>query len=113
MRLQSILIALSTLLRIGVAAYDDVRPQPVRDSSRDRHEEIGPVLIYGECADDNDMLTTLRQVLTEQLPNGHSGDLSRVRNVSPDPAFAGSRSMARAMWEAHGSEYERHCVMEL
>lgn len=84
-----------------------------KDSSRDKHEEIGPVLVLGECADDDAMLTTLWQVLTQHFPNGDSVDLSLVRNFSPDPAFAGSRSMARTMWAAQGSERERHGVREL
>jgi hypothetical protein len=83
------------------------------DSSRDEGEEIGPVLVFGESADDDDMLVMLRGVLGEQFPNGDSMDLSRVRDFSPDPAFAGSRSMAKAVWAAHGSEYEGHHVKEL
>jgi hypothetical protein len=84
-----------------------------KHSSRDEHEEIGPVLIFGESADDDAMLTTLREILGEQFPNGDSVDLSHVRDFSPDPTFAGSRSMAKAVWEAHDSEYEGQHVKEL
>ena len=77
-------------------------------SSREENGEIGAVLAFGECADDEAMLTTLRQVLGEQFPNRDSDsvDLSLVRGFSPDPAFAGSRAMARTAWAARGSEHE-------
>jgi hypothetical protein len=39
--------------------------------------------------------------------------LSRVRDFSLDPAFAGSRSMAAAVWAAHGSDHQSHHVKEL
>jgi hypothetical protein len=83
------------------------------DSSRDETEEIGPVLILGERADDDAMLKSLREVLGKQFPNGDSVDLARVQGFSPDPAFAGSRAMAAAVWEAHGSEDEGHHIKEL
>jgi hypothetical protein len=83
------------------------------DSSRDEGEEIGPVLIFGESADDDAMLNMLREVLGEQFLNGETVDLSRVRDFSLDPAFAGSRSMAAAVWAAHGSDHQSHHVKEL
>jgi len=83
------------------------------DSRRGKNEEIAHVLVFGECADDNDMLVMLRQVLGEQFLNGGSVDLSRVWNFSPDRAFAGSRSMAQTVWAAHGSEFEDHNKKEL
>lgn len=83
------------------------------DSSREENEETAAVLVFGECAGDEDMLTTLRQVLEEQFPNGESVDLSRVRGFSPDPVFAGSRAMAKAVWEAHASEQEGRYMEEL
>ena len=78
------------------------------NASREGNGEIGAVLAFGECADDEAMLTTLRQVLGEQFPNRDSDsvDLSLVRGFSPDPAFAGSRAMARTAWAARGSEHE-------
>jgi hypothetical protein len=84
-----------------------------KDSSRDECEEIGPVLIFGESAGDDAMLAILREILGEQFPNGDSVDLSRVRDFSLDPAFAGSRSMAKAVWEACGPEYEGRHLKEL
>jgi hypothetical protein len=86
-----------------------------KDSSRDEREEIGPVLIFGESAGDDAMLAMLREVLREQFPNDDSVGLSRVRGFSPHSAFAGSRSMAKAVWAAQqdGSEYESHHVKEL
>jgi hypothetical protein len=84
-----------------------------QDPSRDKNEEIGLALVFGECADDGFMLDAVRQVLKEQFPNGDSLDLSRVRNFSPDPAFAGSRAMAEAVWAAHGREYDSHHADEL
>lgn len=81
-----------------------------KDLIRNKHEEIGSVLVFGECAVDDDMLTTLCQMLREQFPNGNSVDSSSVQDFSPDPAFAGSRSMARTMWAVHGSQHEGHYV---
>jgi hypothetical protein len=81
------------------------------DSSHGKSEEIGGVLAFGECADDEAMLTALRQILGEQFPNGNSVDLSSVQEYSPDPAFAGSRAMAKNVWSTHGSEHEG-CYME-
>jgi hypothetical protein len=83
------------------------------DASRDEHERIGPVLVFGERADEDAMLKSLREVLGKQFPNGDSVDLTSVRGFSPDPAFAGSRAMAAAVWEAHGSENEGHHIKEL
>jgi hypothetical protein len=83
------------------------------DSRRGKHGEIDAVLIFGERADDDAMLLALRQVLQEQFSNGDSVDMSRVRDFSPDPAFAGSRSMAGAVWASQGSEYDHHLVKEL
>lgn len=76
------------------------------DSSSEENEEIDAVLVVGECASDEDMLIALRQVLEEQFPNGDPIDLSLVRAFSPDPTFAGSRAMARAVWEAHAYEHK-------
>jgi hypothetical protein len=78
------------------------------DLSRYEHQGIASVLAIGECAGDEDMLTALRQVLEEQISNGGLVDFSRVREFSPDPAFAGSRAMAKAVWAAHGSEHEHY-----
>lgn len=83
------------------------------DLSRDKNKEIDHVLVLGECADDDAMLTTLRQILEEQFPNVDSVNLSRVSSFSPDPAFAGSRAMARTAWTARGSRYEDSYVKEL
>ena len=83
------------------------------DSSRDEKEGVGAVLVFGESADDEALLIALREVLGEQFPNGDSVDLSRVRAFSPDPAFAGSRAMAKTVWEAHGSEQEGRYKNEL
>lgn len=83
------------------------------DSSREEIDEIDAVLVFGECAEDEDMLIALRQVLEDQFPNGDSVDLSRVRDFSPDPAFAGSRAMAKAAWEAHVYEQEGRSMEEL
>lgn len=75
-----------------------------QNTSRNKHDAIGPVLVFGECADDDAMLVALREILGERFSNGNSVDLSRVRNFSPDPTFAGSRSMAKAVWAALGFE---------
>jgi hypothetical protein len=83
------------------------------DPSRDKHEEIGPVLVFGECANDDAMLITLRKVLEEQFPNGGSADLSLVQSFSSDPAFAGSRSMAATSWAAISSKHDTYHVDEL
>jgi hypothetical protein len=83
------------------------------DSSRNKHEELSAVLAFGECADDEALLTTLRQVLGEQYPNGDSVDLSRVRDFSSDLAFAGSRAMAKIDWAARGSKHEVRHMEEL
>jgi hypothetical protein len=84
-----------------------------KDSSRDEREEIGSVLVFGENADDDAMLVMLREILGEQFSAGESVDLSRVPNFSPDPAFAGSRSMAQDAWAAHGSEHDSRHAKEL
>jgi len=83
------------------------------DPGRDEQQEIGPVWAFGECADDEDMLNTLRQILGEQFLNGDSVDLYSVRDYSPDPAFAGSRAMAKTDWAARGFEGEHHYKQEL
>lgn len=82
-------------------------------SSRGKNKEIDYVLVLGECADDGAMLITLRQILKEQFPNVDSVNLSRVSSFSPDPAFAGSRAMARTYWAARGSEHEYSYMKEL
>lgn len=84
-----------------------------QNASRDKHDAIGPVLVFGECADDDAMLVALREILSERVSNGNSVDLSRVRDFSPDPTFAGSQAMAKAVWEAHGSEYKESHKQEL
>ena len=81
--------------------------------TRDKHEKIGPTLVFGECADDDAMLNMLRKVLEEQFPDGGSADLSRVQSLSSDPAFAGSRSMAATSWAAMNSQHEAYHVDEL
>lgn len=83
------------------------------DPTRDKHEKIGPVLVFGECADDDAMLNMLHKVLEEQFPNGGSVDLSRVRSFASNPAFAGSRSMAATSWAAMNSQHEAYHVDEL
>lgn len=83
------------------------------DSSHEKNEDIGAALAFGECANDEAMLVALRQVLEEQFLNGDSVDLSLVRGFSPDPAFAGSRAMARAVWAAHGSDHDDNHRIEL
>lgn len=83
------------------------------DLNRGKSEKIGAVLAFGESADDEAMLKTLRQVLGKQFSNGDSVDLSRVRGFSPDPAFAGSRAMAKIDGAARGSEGESHYKQEL
>lgn len=92
------------------ATYEETFESALRsvstDWNREKNGEIGAVLAFGECADDETMLIALRQTLGEQFSNGDSVDLSRVRGFSPDPAFAGSRAMATAAWAAHGSEHE-------
>lgn len=94
-------------------AFESALRSVIEDSHRAKHEEIDAVLVYGERADDNDMLVSLRKVLIEQFPNGGSVDLSRLQSFSPDPTFAGSRAMARAMWAAQASGHEDHPRQEL
>jgi hypothetical protein len=94
-------------------AFESALRSVSKDSSRAEHEDIGPVLVFGERAADDAMLNSLRKVLGEQFSAGESVDLSRVPNFSPDPAFAGSQSMAQAAWAAHGSEHESRHAKEL
>jgi hypothetical protein len=92
-----------------ISALRDVN----EDSRRDKHEEIGAVLVSGECGDDDTMLSTLRKVLEEQFSNGGSADLSPTQSFSPDLAFAGSRSMAATSRAAISSKFEPSHVDEL
>nr|POF04157.1 hypothetical protein CFP56_21912 [Quercus suber] len=79
------------------ALRDVVRSQRTMDSS---DQKIGAVLMMGEQANDNGMMTLLRQVLKEQFSNGDSADLSLVQELAVDPAYVGSRVLALAEWEA-------------
>lgn len=69
---------------------------------------LDAVLVFGEQARDESLINVLREALGEWFyyyvddePDG----LSRIEDLSPDPAFAGSRAMAIAEWR--GKEYRR------
>lgn len=60
------------------------------------YRSIDAVLLTGENAHDKDIQTLLRQVLTDRFPNSKNVDLFRVRALSDDPTYAGSRAAAWA-----------------
>ncbi|GAB7363003.1 hypothetical protein MBLNU230_g3297t1 [Neophaeotheca triangularis] len=66
----------------------------VSEPHRTDNDSLDSVIVFGEMADEDNMTTTLRQVLEKQFTNGGSVDFMGVRKLSPDPAFAGSRAMA-------------------
>ena len=91
-----------------------LRSVSTTDSSRgERERELGAVLLFGESALDEATLVALRQVLEEQFSNGDAVEWSRVQGFSRDLAFAGSRAMARADWEARGFGHENDYKKEL
>lgn len=78
------------------------------------NQTIGAVLVMGELAKDDAMLTLLRQVLQEQFSNGESADLSLVvRELAVDPTYAGSRASAWADWvgKAHGRDEHQYTAV--
>lgn len=65
---------------------------------RNVQSEIGAVLVFGEQDGDIFMGTALREFLKEKYPNGASVNISHAADLSPNPAFAGSRAMAMTDW---------------
>jgi hypothetical protein len=72
-----------------------------------KNEEIGAVLVFGEQAGDIFMGTALREFLEEKYPNGASVNISHAADLSPNPAFAGSRVMAMTDWRIRDHMRER------
>jgi hypothetical protein len=73
--------------------------------------ELDEIFIFGEKAEDENMLAVLDQVLRDWTSNGASLNMSRVRGFSPDPAFAGARAMAFAELE-HKDYLREHAEEE-
>ncbi|KAK4983210.1 hypothetical protein LTR50_007356 [Elasticomyces elasticus] len=96
------------------ASCDEAFKSTLRDVLRSQEsmsstdQTIGAVLIMGEQANDDGMMTLLRQVLEEQCSNGESADLSLVRELAVDPAYVGSRVSALAEWEAKAIVRDEH-----
>jgi hypothetical protein len=59
-----------------------------------KNENIGALFVFGEQAGDDFMATALLEFLEEKYPNGASVTISHAAELSPNPAFAGSRAMA-------------------
>lgn len=59
--------------------------------------DLSAIFLFGENACDQDLDTVLRDVLEVVWADGERDDLARViEDLSPEPAFAGSRAMALA-----------------
>ena len=71
---------------------------------------LGTVLVFGDKADDENLISVLRQVLRENFANGAYITPVRLQNFSPDLAFAGSRAMA--MFEMQQKEIQRQLARE-
>jgi len=68
------------------------------------------VLVFGDKADDENLISVLRQVLRENFANGAYITPVRLQNFSPDLAFAGSRAMA--IFEMQQKEIQRQLARE-
>ncbi|PSK53134.1 hypothetical protein B9Z65_3334 [Elsinoe australis] len=62
-------------------------------------QKLGAVLITGEEGKGEAMMALLHQVLRERFWNAEAVDMSRVREFTPDEAFAGPRAAALAEWQ--------------
>jgi hypothetical protein len=72
-----------------------------------KNEDIGAVFVFGERAGDDFMATALREFLEDRYPNGAAVNISQAADLSPDPAFAGSRAMAMTDLRIKGYMRER------
>lgn len=81
-----------------------------RSLSRTRKPGLGVVLVFGEHADDENLLFVLRKYLKDNFANAASINIVDVQDFSPDLAFAGSR--AAAMFELQAKDHMRKLTEE-
>lgn len=98
-------------------SFDDPFMEALRSVSKksklNENRTMGSVLVFGEQANNEAMLSMLSQVLQEQYSNGDSVDLTKVKSLSPGPTFAGSRAAAWLEWEAKERIAEAKAAGEL
>jgi hypothetical protein len=102
---------------VNTTACNDALETALRRVIRDagsyntrKKPELDEIFVFGEKAEDENMLAVLDQVLRDWTSNGALLNMSRVRDFSPDPAFAGARAMAFA--ELEHKDYERELAEE-
>lgn len=81
-----------------------------RSLSRTRKPGLGAVLVFGEHADDENLLFVLRKYLKDNFAKAASINIVDVQDFSPDIAFAGSR--AAAMFELQAKDHMRKLTEE-
>ena len=81
-----------------------------KSRSPTRKPGLGAVLVFGENADDENLLYVLRKVLKDKFASGASNKVVNVQDFSPDLAFAGSR--AAAMFELRQKDWMRKLTEE-
>jgi hypothetical protein len=102
---------------VNTTACNDALETALRRVIRDagsyntrKKPELDEIFVFGEKAEDENMLAVLDEVLRDWTSNGALLNMSRVRDFSPDPAFAGARAMAFA--ELEHKDYERELAEE-
>ncbi|GAB7326981.1 hypothetical protein MBLNU13_g10931t1 [Cladosporium sp. NU13] len=81
-----------------------------RSLSHTRKPGLGAVLVFGENADDENLLHVLRKALKDDFVTGASNKVVKVQDFSPDLAFAGSR--VAAMFELRQKDWIRKLIEE-
>lgn len=66
------------------------------------------MLVFGENADDENLLYVLRKVLKDSFASGASNRVVKLQDFSPDLPFAGSR--AAAMFELRQKDWIRKLI---
>jgi hypothetical protein len=74
-------------------------------TNRARRPSLGAVLVFGEKADDEKLLSVLGKALEDDFANGASMQLTGVQDFSPDLAFVASR--AAAMSDLQARDWQR------